>query len=195
MLSLFQTAPLLLLHWVLHHWSLVFKHQHCYLFSKHQHCYLFFKHHHGFQVFKCLHSFQVFKCHHCFRCTVLAIESLTFLLNLYIIRSFHRLASWTGESHHRSEICPTELVLFQTRCAILARSHKVGSISHQMDDQILQGHADLRSWTEQSRVGYLSNQSSPSIHLEPYIPDVSSYDRSYGPLLDTTHIKVVFQTR
>ena len=94
------------------------------------------------QVFKCLHCFQVFKCHHCFRCIVLAIV-LTFPLNLYVLRSFHRLISWTGESHHRSEICLTELALFQTRCIILARSHRAGS--HQMDDQTLQGHADLRS--------------------------------------------------
>ena len=88
---------------------------------------------HCFQVFKCLHSFQVFKCHHCFRCIVLAIV-LTFPLNLYVLRSFHRLTSWTGESHHRSEICPTELVVFQTRCAILARSHRAGCLSNQMDD-------------------------------------------------------------
>ena len=98
------------------------------------HCFQVFKCLLCFQVFKCLHCFQVFKCHHCFRCIVLAIV-LTFPLNLYVLRSFYRLTSWTGGSHHRSEICPTELVVFQTRCAILARL-------------LLQGHADLHHFSK-----------------------------------------------
>ena len=39
-------------------WSLIFKHQHCYLFSKHQHCYLIFKHQ---------HCYLFSKHHHCSR--------------------------------------------------------------------------------------------------------------------------------
>jgi len=147
---------------VLHHGFcctgfLVFKHQHCYLISKHQHwspsintatwssstntatCSPSIITASGLQVSSLLPGLQVSSLlpglqvssllsgHHCFRCIVLAIV-LTFPLNLYVLRSFHRLTS-------KPEEVTTELVVFQTRCVILARL-------------LLQGHADLHPFSK-----------------------------------------------
>ena len=99
--------------------SLIFKHQHCYLFSKHQHCYLifkyqhchlFFKHHHCsrsssvFTAFRSSSVFSAFRSSSVTTASTVLYWPLTwhFPLNLYVLRSFHRLTSCTGESHHRS---------------------------------------------------------------------------------------------